>query len=913
MFWVSVFSFLAIGAQAYDVAFSFCGGFAGFTCDRADPPLTCVDDPLDLCDPLLGGADCGGICVNECRADTDCRDDMSFCNTYGFCDFPPCAPIRPQACTPGRSGQCAPGLTCSRDGQCVGAIECTASCVDNVRDNCEGDECPRLCRPCPMASCMRPEKNCRWEPTTPTYLPDGCLQPSCGDYVCDATASTTTIGPKTMTPRPSCPAVTCELDKPECLDGYARNSEGCQLCRCLCPAIRCMIPCPFGIAPDSDGCLRCTCREPTSCRTTGDCGVCTEEEQCQELCLDDVRDSCDPITSEFCPKICLKCDLPMICPALSAPVDGINCREVMPPPSFLPSGCPSPSCPTLQCDFPSTTTTPLPPTTTSTTTAMDIAATTSTSTTTSTTTPMDIAITVTPTSTSTSTATTSTTTAMDIALTTEPTTSTTTTPPPPTTTTTTTEAPLLCEQGRCEQSCSLHGYRLDERGCQTCGCDCSDTTACENTCVHGSITDPDGCETCYCKKPERPCNQDSDCGRCERCVADGCLPQPGKTFPDKCNTCTCLPIADNSDELEAVCTEKGCLEPPLTAPCQPGTTVLAPDGCNTCSCTKEGKSVCTEAMCYPASESQQQCKQQQQPVCLENCFYGFERDEEDCPVCKCKTETSVCSLVRCGRPICNDPELSVQFGCCQVCQNPAAENPLCSEQELLLRAGAIPANGQALFFTLPSPCSTAGITDKLDGLITSVLLDAQAPVAVQVAGTCCKDMSLTALLILFATTTDPEDTQTLSLAVKNLEDAMGSPLASLRSEMMVAPGRITATTEKVSLDQNPTAEASNMMPYHQQGMKDATVVAVVCGVFGGLCLIALCVLAFVFWGSKQTAPIGPDQGLGESPFAMPDSEAPDMAPSSNDFASEAPRPATAGGEESFALHSDGGSAAQPLV
>lgn len=37
-----------------------CGGIAAFPCDSGQ---ICVDDPTDSCDPLSGGADCGGICV----------------------------------------------------------------------------------------------------------------------------------------------------------------------------------------------------------------------------------------------------------------------------------------------------------------------------------------------------------------------------------------------------------------------------------------------------------------------------------------------------------------------------------------------------------------------------------------------------------------------------------------------------------------------------------------------------------------------------------------------------------------------------------------------------------------------------------------------------------------------------------
>lgn len=44
----------------------FCGGIAGFPCPDG---LECIDDPDDDCDPRLGGADCGGICVERTTCD----------------------------------------------------------------------------------------------------------------------------------------------------------------------------------------------------------------------------------------------------------------------------------------------------------------------------------------------------------------------------------------------------------------------------------------------------------------------------------------------------------------------------------------------------------------------------------------------------------------------------------------------------------------------------------------------------------------------------------------------------------------------------------------------------------------------------------------------------------------------------
>ncbi len=39
---------------------TFCGGIAAFKCPDGQE---CIDDPNDSCDPMNGGADCGGICV----------------------------------------------------------------------------------------------------------------------------------------------------------------------------------------------------------------------------------------------------------------------------------------------------------------------------------------------------------------------------------------------------------------------------------------------------------------------------------------------------------------------------------------------------------------------------------------------------------------------------------------------------------------------------------------------------------------------------------------------------------------------------------------------------------------------------------------------------------------------------------
>ena len=55
------------GACTADAPKVFCGGIAGIACPGAG---TCIDDPSDSCDPMHGGADCGGLCV--CKQTQPC-------------------------------------------------------------------------------------------------------------------------------------------------------------------------------------------------------------------------------------------------------------------------------------------------------------------------------------------------------------------------------------------------------------------------------------------------------------------------------------------------------------------------------------------------------------------------------------------------------------------------------------------------------------------------------------------------------------------------------------------------------------------------------------------------------------------------------------------------------------------------
>ena len=84
----------------------FCGGIAGIPCPGAG---TCIDDPSDDCDPTLGGADCGGMCV--CKTLGSCISGYHWDSSADVCD---CVPDAGTSCGP---TLCGPGLTC-----------CNASC-----------------------------------------------------------------------------------------------------------------------------------------------------------------------------------------------------------------------------------------------------------------------------------------------------------------------------------------------------------------------------------------------------------------------------------------------------------------------------------------------------------------------------------------------------------------------------------------------------------------------------------------------------------------------------------------------------------------------------------------------------------------------------------------------------------------
>ena len=149
----------------------FCGGVAGFPCPAG---LECIDDPNDECDPTMGGADCGGICVPatdacatvRCRAGTHCEVDASG-TAQCVADPPldPCATVRcarGSVCQPNEQG----GAGCVPAGPFCGGIAAfmcpgIGECIDDPTDDCSprtgGADCSGVCvceqtQTCPRGS-----------------------------------------------------------------------------------------------------------------------------------------------------------------------------------------------------------------------------------------------------------------------------------------------------------------------------------------------------------------------------------------------------------------------------------------------------------------------------------------------------------------------------------------------------------------------------------------------------------------------------------------------------------------------------------------------------------------------------------------------------------------------------------------
>ena len=113
----------------------FCGGIAGLPCPEG---YTCVDDPRDDCDPLAGGADCGGICVVQ--HENACVD---FCRSQGHTGraFGDCV----SNCT---SGHCSFDNDCRTFSNYCDGCSCRALGVSEPDPVCDGTLVQCFVDPC---------------------------------------------------------------------------------------------------------------------------------------------------------------------------------------------------------------------------------------------------------------------------------------------------------------------------------------------------------------------------------------------------------------------------------------------------------------------------------------------------------------------------------------------------------------------------------------------------------------------------------------------------------------------------------------------------------------------------------------------------------------------------------------------
>ncbi len=133
---------------------TFCGGIAGFVCAGEGE---CVDDPTDDCDPNMGGADCGGLCV--CNAIGLCVDGFVWDESPEVCG---CVPVDGGDVNPCAYTLCPINTTCElQNGEAV--------CV------------PADAQQCGNATCDAGQVCCNWSCGICTP-PDGvCTQQFCGE------------------------------------------------------------------------------------------------------------------------------------------------------------------------------------------------------------------------------------------------------------------------------------------------------------------------------------------------------------------------------------------------------------------------------------------------------------------------------------------------------------------------------------------------------------------------------------------------------------------------------------------------------------------------------------------------------------------------------------------------------------
>lgn len=119
-----------------------CGGLTGQTCSGN---LTCVDDPIDTCDPNHGGADCVGLCINVAKA-APCGGVAGLQCSDGY----RCVDDPTDACVPGRAVDC-PGICVKA--VCDPKLALTVTCNDGWTFDTTKCACTQLALSCVTLRC----------------------------------------------------------------------------------------------------------------------------------------------------------------------------------------------------------------------------------------------------------------------------------------------------------------------------------------------------------------------------------------------------------------------------------------------------------------------------------------------------------------------------------------------------------------------------------------------------------------------------------------------------------------------------------------------------------------------------------------------------------------------------------------